>query len=92
MFGLLAAGGGRWDGARAGRVGREVDGEDGELARGVGAKPDVVHMFVLVVERRIRPVEEGGGAGQIRPGVATMARARSAHALVTKWLRRAGEG
>ena len=37
VFCLLAAGGGRWDGTGAGRVGREVDGEDGELARGVGA-------------------------------------------------------
>ena len=64
VFGLLAAGGGRWDGTRAGKVGREVDGEDGELARGVGAKPDVVHMFVMVVERRIRPVE--GGADTAR--------------------------
>ncbi len=37
VFGLVAAGGGRWGGTVAGGVGREVDGEDGELARGVGA-------------------------------------------------------
>jgi len=36
VFGLVAAGRSGWGGTVAGGVGREVDGENGELTRGVG--------------------------------------------------------
>ena len=78
-LGLLAAGRGR-----RGRVGRHGSEKSAEGSSADMACSPMVGEFGWE-RRRVLPVLLG-------QGVATVARARSAHALVTKWLRRAGEG